>query len=57
MHHKGAETLTPLNFKIFVALRRHANQVQILEVPEPTAQSSDANMRNAAGWRKFAVGT
>ena len=49
-------TTAPLNFKIFVAIRRHANQIQALQV-QPTAQSSDANMRNAAGWRKFAMGT
>ena len=49
-------TTAPLNVKIFVAVRRHANQIQALQV-QPTAQSSDANMRNAAGWRKFAIGT
>ena len=49
-------TTAPLNVKIFVAIRRHANQIQALQV-QPTAQSSDANMRNAAGWRKFAMGT
>ena len=49
-------TTAPLNFKIFVAVRRHANQIQALQV-QPTAQNSGANMRDAAAWRKFAVGT
>ena len=49
-------TTAPLNVKIFVAVRRHANQIQALQV-QPTAQRSDANMRNAAGWRKLAMGT
>ena len=45
-----------LNFKIVVAVRRHANQIQALQV-QPTAQNSGANMRDAAAWRKFAIGT
>ena len=49
-------TTAPLNFKIVVAVRRHANQIQALQV-QPTAQNSGANMRDAAAWRKFAVGT
>ena len=49
-------TTVPLNFKIVVAVRRHANQIQALQV-QPTAQNSGANMRDAAAWRKFAVGT
>ena len=49
-------TTAPLNVKIFVAVRRHANQIQALQV-QPTAQSSDANMRNVVDWRKFAMGT
>ena len=47
-------TTAPLNFKIVVAVRRHTNQIQALQV-QPTAQNSDANMRDAAAWRKFAV--
>ena len=49
-------TTVPLNFKIVVAVRRHANQIQALQV-QPTAQNSGANMRDAAAWRKFAIGT
>ena len=49
-------TTVPLNFKIVVAVGRHANQIQASQV-HPTAQNSGANMRDAAAWRKFAVGT
>ena len=50
-------TTVPLNFKIVVAVRRHANQIQALQV-QPTAQKSGAtNMRDGAAWRKFAIGT
>ena len=51
-------TTVPLNFKIVVAVRQHANQIQALQV-QPTAQKSGAanTGRDAAAWRKFAIGT
>ena len=50
-------TTTPINYKIYVSGRHHANQIQALQVQPTANQSDEAGTRNIAGWRKFAFGT
>ena len=52
-------TTTPINYKIYLSVRHHANQMQALQVRfQPTAnQNCEAGTRNTAAWRKFALGT
>ena len=51
-------TTTWLNFKIFVAVRRLTNQIQVLQVQEPHDTCGiNGAMANAASLRKTAVGT
>ena len=50
-------TTTPINYKIYVSVRHHANQIQALQVQPTANQNGEAGTRNTAGWRKFAIGT
>ena len=50
-------TTTPINYKIYVSVRHHANQIQALQVQPTANQSGEAGTRNTAGWRKCAIGT
>ena len=50
-------TTTPINYKIYVSVRHHANQIQALQVQPTDTQNGDARTSNTAGWRKFAIGT
>ena len=47
-------TTTLLNYKIYVAVRRHSNQIQALQVQQ-VAQNGE--IENVTGARKFAIGT
>ena len=47
-------TTTPLNYKIYVTVRHHANHIQALQVQQET---QDGGIGNNAGARKFAIGT
>ena len=51
-------TTTPINYKIYVSVRHHANQMQALQVQPTATQNGEAGTSlNTAGWRKFAIGT
>ena len=50
-------TTTFLNYKIFVAVRRLTNQVQVVQVQESQHVEHNDEMANAASIRKSAVGT
>ena len=50
-------TTTPINYKIYLSVLHHANQIQALQVQPTANQSDEAGTRNIAGWRKFAFGT
>ena len=50
-------TTTPINYKIYVSVRHHANQIQALQVQPTDTQNGEAGTSNTAGWRKFAIGT
>ena len=47
-------TTTTLNYKIYVAVQRHTNQIHALEVQQ---QAQNGEIENHARLRKFAVGT
>ena len=52
-------TTMPINYKIYLSVRHHANQMQALQVrfQQTANQSCEAGTRNTAAWRKFALGT
>ena len=50
-------TTTPINYKIYLSVRHHVNQIQALQVQPTANQNGEAGTRNTAGWRKFAIGT
>ena len=50
-------TTTPINYKIYVSVRHHANQMQALQVQPTATQNGEAGTSNTAGWRKFTIGT
>ena len=50
-------TTTLLNFKIFLAVRRLTNQIQVLQVQDPHHTATNGEIANAASLRKTAVGT
>ena len=50
-------TTTPINYKIYVSVRHHANQMQALQVQPTATQNGEAGTSNIAGRRKFAIGT
>ena len=50
-------TTTPINYKIYLSVRHHANQIQALQVQPTANQNGEAGTRNTAGWRKSAIGT
>ena len=50
-------TSTPINYKIYVSVRHHANQMQALQVQPTATQNGEAGTSNIAGRRKFAIGT
>ena len=48
----------PVNYKIYVSVRHHVNQIQALQVQPTANQNGEAGTSlNTAGWRKFAIGT
>ena len=49
-------TTMPINYKIYVSVRHHVNQIQALQV-QPTANQNGEAGTSLAGWRKFAIGT
>ena len=50
-------TTTPINYKIYVSVRHHANQMQALQVQPTVTQNGEAGTSlNTADWRKFAFG-
>ena len=50
-------TTTPINYKIYVSVRHHANQMQALQVQPTATQNGEAGTSlNTAAWRKFAIG-
>ena len=50
-------TTTPINYKIYLSVRHHANQIQALQVQPTATQNGEAGTSNTASWRKFAIGT
>ena len=51
-------TTMPINYKIYVSVRHHVNQIQALQVQPTANQNGEAGTSlNTAGWRKFAFGT
>ena len=50
-------TTTVLNFKIFMAVRRLTNQIQVFQLQEPHHRAINGEMTNAASLKKTAVGT
>ena len=51
-------TTMPINYKIYVSVRHHVNQIQALQVQPTANQNGEAGTSlNTAGWRKFAIGT
>ena len=49
-------TTTPINYKIYLSVRHHVNQIQALQVQPTANQNGEAGTRNTADWRKFAIG-
>ena len=50
-------TTTLINYKIYVSVRHHANQMQALQVQPTATQNGEAGTSpNTAGWRKFEIG-
>ena len=50
-------TTTPINYKIYVSVRHHANQMQALQVQPTATQNGEAGTSlNTAAWRKFEIG-
>ena len=47
-------TTTPLNYKIYVTVRHHANHIQALQVQQ---EAQNGGKGNNAGARKFGIGT
>ena len=49
-------TTTPINYKIYLSVRHHVNQIQALQVQPTANQNGEAGTRNTADWRKFKIG-
>ena len=49
-------TTTLINYKIYVSVRHHANQMQALQVQPTATQNGEAGTSKTVGWRKFAIG-